>query len=317
MTTYILTMTRYFYLLALLFFQFTYAQNTDRFSTDLRITPLVEGTLLQPDSENPIPLVILIGGSGPIDRDGNQMMSKSNALRLLAEGLFNQEIASFRYDKRIVRMMQNGSVDESTISFDQFVEDAEAVVNYFKADQTFSKILVCGHSQGSLVGMLATQGNADGFISIAGAGQTIDGVIVDQLAKQAPGLKENARKSFEELRQNGVAENFSPGLSSIFRKSLQPFLLSWMKYDPGSLIAGLQVPALIINGDKDLQVQLSEAQLLQNARPSARFEIIPDMNHVLKEIKGDDLDNSKSYNEPNRPLHPELIGVISSFVGSI
>lgn len=310
-------MSRSLFFLALFFFQCTYAQNTDRFSTDLRITPLVEGTLLKPKSGNPLPLVILIGGSGPIDRDGNQMMSKSNSLRLLAEALFKEGIASFRYDKRIVKLMKTGSVDESTMSFDQFVEDAEAVVNYFRSDQTFSSIIVCGHSQGSLVGMLATEGNADGFISIAGAGQTIDRVIVDQLAKQAPGLKENARESFADLRKNGLAENFSPGLSSIFRKSLQPFLLSWMKYDPGSLIARLEVPVLIVNGDKDLQVQLSEAELLQNAKPSARFEIIPDMNHVLKEIKGDDLDNSKSYNEPNRPLHPKLIGVISSFVRSI
>jgi pimeloyl-ACP methyl ester carboxylesterase len=307
-------MKKYLIILAFLVCGKPSAQNFEKFSEELKITPLVEGTLLLPkDVENP-KLVILLGGSGPIDRDGNQMMSKSNSLKLVAEGLFNEGIASFRYDKRIVKMMKNGSVDESTMSFDQFVEDAVAVIEHLKDRGTFSSIYLCGHSQGSLVGMIAAKGRANGFISLAGAGQAIDAVIVDQLAKQAPGLKENARESFDDLRQNGVAENFSPGLSSIFRRSLQPFLISWMKYDPQQEIASLDMPVLIVNGDQDLQVQLSEARLLYQARPSATFEIINGMNHVLKEVGDDDIENSKSYNEPNRPLHPRLIETISKFV---
>lgn len=291
------------------------AQQPNKYSQDLRISPHVEGTLLKVKSEK-VPLVILIGGSGPIDRDGNQLMTQSNSLKYLAEGLFKNEIASFRYDKRIVKMMKRGSVDERTISFDDFIEDARQVIDFFDDNPDFTKIVVCGHSQGSLVGMIAASDKADAFISLAGAGQPIDSVIVDQLAKQAPGLKENARASFRDLRETGKASNFSPGLSSIFRESLQPFLISWMKHDPGKIIAGLDMPVLIVNGDKDLQVQVSEAELLHAAKPGARLKIVRDMNHVLKRIEGDDIDNSKSYNEPGRPLHPDLVELLSSFIKS-
>lgn len=283
-------------------------------SEDIEISPLVEGTLLIPDSENKPPLVIIVGGSGPIDRNGNQMMMKNNSLKLLAEGLYDNKIASFRYDKRLIKIMKMGQIQEEKIDFDHFVEDALAILDHFKGDDRFNKIYVLGHSQGSLVGMMAAKERADGFISIAGAGQPIDDVIVYQLEKQAPGLKENARQSFDDLRVNGVAQNYSPGLASIFRPSIQPFIFSWMRYDPAVELAKLDMPVLIVAGDQDLQVQLAEADLLKAAKPEAEVKIIRKMNHIFKEIEGDDIENSKSYNEYNRPVIPELILVVTNFI---
>lgn len=296
------------------FFGIVSAQKTDFTTEEVKITPLVEGTLLAPDKTDQVPLVILIAGSGPTDRNGNQMMMKNNSLKFLAEGLLANGIASFRYDKRIMRIMKMGQIDERKINFDHFIEDAVAVLNHFKNDERFSSVTIIGHSQGSLVGMVAAQQGADKFVSIAGAGQEIDDVIIDQLRAQAPGLTENAQNSFNDMRTKGVAENYSPGLSSIFRPAIQPFLITWMQYDPRGEIAKLDIPVLIVNGDKDLQVQVSEAQLLYGAKPNAALEIIENMNHIFKEIEGDDLDNQKSYNEGNRPVMPELIEIITNFV---
>ena len=290
-----------------------FAQSDNTNAQNLRITPLVSGTLMIPDVESP-PLVILIAGSGPTDRDGNQQMMKNNSLRYLAEELYKQGVASFRYDKRIVQQMKDGSIDERQIRFQDFIDDAAAVIDRFKAEDNFSRVVVIGHSQGSLVGMVAAQGRADGFVSIAGAGQEIDDVIVDQLSKQAPGLVDNARQSFDDLRANGVAQNFSPGLASIFRSDIQPFILTWMQYDPKVEIGKLDMPVLIINGEKDFQVQVSEAEILKNARPDARMIIIPKMNHIFKEIEGSDMDNAKSYNDYKLPVMPELVDAISGFV---
>ncbi len=291
------------------------AQNKPYNSEDISITPLIDGTLLTPETNGKIPLAIIIGGSGPTDRNGNQQMVVNNSLKFLAEGLYKNGIATFRYDKRIVKQMKLRTVNEKNIRFDDFIDDAIAILKYFKKDQRFSKIYIIGHSQGSLVGMMAAQSGADGFVSIAGAGQEIDDVIVDQLAKQAPGLVDNARTSFDDLRANGVAYNYSPGLASIFRKDIQPFIYTWMQYDPKVEIAKLNIPVLIINGDKDTQVQVSEAELLKNAKPDAEYIIIPKMNHIFKEIEGNDLENSKSYNIYNLPVMPELVEVISSFIG--
>lgn len=298
----------------LFFFGIASAQPKTYKSEDISITPLIDGTLIIPETTEKPPLAIIIGDSGPIDRNGNQQMSENNSLRLLAEGLYENNIASFRFDKRIVKQMKRRSLDEKNTHFGDFIEDATAVLQYFKKDQRFSKIYIIGHGEGSLTGMVAAQNGANGFVSIAGAGQEIDDVIIDQLAQQAPGLVDNARSAFDDLRANGVAYNYSPGLASIFRKEIQPFVFSWMQYNPNVEISKLKIPVLILNGDKDLQVQVSEAELLKNAKPDAEYKIIPNMNHIFKKIDGNDLENSKSYNIYNLPVMPELINSISDFI---
>lgn len=301
-------------IILLLFGGMVSAQTKKYTSKDLSISPLIDGTLLTPEATVKLPLAIIIGGSGPTDRNGNQQMMENNSSKLLAEGLYENGIATFRYDKRIVKQMKQRNIDEKNIRFDDFIDDAVAVVTYFKKANAFSKIYIIGHSQGSLVGMVAAQNNADGFVSIAGAGQSIDAVIIDQLTKQAPGLTDNARTAFDELRTNGVTSNYSPGLASIFRKDIQPFIRNWMLYDPKVEIVKLNIPVLIINGTKDLQVQISEAELLRDAKPDVTYNIIENMNHIFKEVKGNDLENSKSYNIYNLPVMPELIAVVSEFI---
>ncbi len=303
-----------FILFFLLLFGICSAQEVIITSEEKSITPLIDGTLIIPETSVKLPLVIIIQGSGPIDRNGNQFMQKNNSLRFLSEGLYTNGIASFRYDKRIVKLLRRGTLIEKDIKFGDYIADAISVIDYFKEDERFSKIIIIGHSQGSLVGMIAAQGRADEFISLAGAGQEIDNVILDQLAIQIPGLKDNARQAFDDLRVNGVTINYSPGLASIFRPAIQQFLLEWMQYNPQVEIVKLDMPVLIINGDRDIQVEVSEAEKLKAAKPDAQYVIIPFMNHIFKKINGDDLVNSKSYNEYNRPVMPELIEIISGFI---
>ncbi|MCZ4320307.1 alpha/beta hydrolase [Aequorivita viscosa] len=298
----------------LLFIGIATAQNKKYNAENISITPLVDGTLLIPENNEKQVLAIIIGDSGPVDRNGNQQMMVNNSLKLLAEGLYQNNIASFRYDKRIVKQMKSRALTEKNIQFDDFIDDAIAIIQYFKKDNRFSEIHIIGHGQGSLVGMVAAQKGVASFISIAGAGQELDDLIVAQLEQQSPGLVGSARNSFDDLRANGAAYNYSPGLASIFRKELQPFIYTWMQYNPNTEIKKLDIPVLIINGEKDIQVQVSEAELLKKARPDAEYEIIPNMNHIFKEIEGNDLENSKSYNIYNLPVIPKLISVISDFV---
>lgn len=294
-----------------------FAQNgTKLIQKDISVSAFIDGTILTPETSSKSPLVILIAGSGPTDRDGNQQMMTNNHLKFLAEGLYKKGIATFRYDKRIIKQMKDRTINEESIRFDDFIKDAQDIVAYFKRSDAFSKIIILGHSQGSTVGMIAAQDGVDGYISIAGPGRSIDNVIVEQLSQQAPGLKDNARMAFDELAANGSTQNYSPGLASIFRPSIQPFIRSWMKYDPAVEIAKLDVPVLIIAGNKDLQVLASEGEVLKTAKPDATYTIIKNMNHPLKELKADDDDlvNQKSYNEPRRPVIPELIEAVATFV---
>ena len=289
-------------------------QAQDNFiANDLRINQYVEGTLLAPRQET-VPLAIIINGSGPVDRNGNEMMTKNNSAKKLAEALAIKGIATFRYDKRTLKAQQL-NIDEKDMRFDDFIDDAKAVIKRFSELPNYSSLYIIGHSQGSLVGMIAAQEKADGFISIAGAGQTIDNLIVEQIGRQMPGLEESARTAFNELRANGKVKDYNQGLASLFKKSIQPFMFSWMKYDPQQEIKKLEMPVLIINGDNDLQVNTNEAEKLKAARPDAELIIIENMNHIYRIIdKNDDIANQKSYNEPQRPISNEMVEQISNFI---
>ena len=289
------------------------AQNKNYTSQEINVNKHVEGTLLLPNTiENP-KLAIIIAGSGPTDRNGNQNFMQNNALKKLAESLSESGIATFRYDKRIVKQIRMNNVDPN-ITFDDFVNDAIAVVDYFKTKGLFSKIFVIGHSQGSLVGMLATKDRADGFISLAGAGQTIDGVITEQVGTMDPSLVEPTKKAFTQMKDGKIVSDYPPALTSIFRADLQPFIRNWMQYDPQVLLKDLNVPSLIINGTKDLQVSVDEAKRLKESSNTAELIIIDNMNHVLFEIEGGQLENSKSYNESFRAISETLVSSIRTFI---
>lgn len=284
---------------------------------NIHINKYVDGTLTTPVSGDATSLVIMIQGSGPVDRNGNMPMMKSDFSKKIARQLAENGIASFRYDKRSLKMKEL-NIGEDEMRFDDFIEDANSVIDYFKQKKEYKKLIVAGHSQGSLVGMIAAQGKADAYISLAGAGQPIDNVITEQIGKQAPGLKESTRQTFDELKEKGSASSYNPMLQSIFRPSLQPFILSWMKYDPAQEIAKLQMPVLIVNGTADIQVPVRDAEMLKEADPDAELVILDKMNHIFRKMDSDDaLTNTKTYNEPNRPLHPELIPELVEFIKNL
>lgn len=301
--------------LAFLVFGCAFGQDATMISTELSINKFIDGTLLTPKSGESAQLAIIIADAGPTDRNGNQNFLKSNVLKKLAEGLTKNGIATFRYDKRIVKQILKNKVDPNIV-FDDFVTDAKAIVDYFVNDKQFKQLYIVGHSQGSLVGMLASKANVSGFVSLAGAGNSIDEVIIDQVAVMDSALVAPAQKAFESLRQGKTTTDYPKVLGSIFSADVQPFMMNWMQYHPQELMAALDIPVLVVNGTKDLQVSVEEATLLERAAKNADLKIIDHMNHVLFIINGSKLENSKSYNESFRPISTELIMVVSEFIKS-
>lgn len=291
----------------------SFSQDTNFIIQDIAINNLIDGTLLIPNEVEKPNLVIIIGGSGPTDRNGNQSFLKNNSLKKLAEELSSNKIATFRYDKRIVKQIKQGNIDRN-IMFDDFVTDAISVITFFKKNHSFNHIFILGHSQGSLVGMLAAEGRADGFISLVGVAQSIDNIVIEQIAKTYPSLSKDAESVFSHLRKGQKTDIYPMELASVFNKDIQSFMMNWMQYNPQEEIKKLQMPILIINGTKDLQVEPKEAKQLYEAVPSSTLELIDNMNHVLVTIEGDNLENSKSYNESFRKISPNLIEALLKFV---
>ena len=289
-----------------------FSQEKNYDSLQVSIDPEVQGTLLSPKGENQPPLAILIAGSGPTDRDGNQALFKNNSLKYLAEGLAQKGIATFRYDKRVIAQINNATVQEEKMTFEDEVNDALLVVNHFK--DKYKKIILIGHYEGSLIGLLVAQKVVvSKFVSISGAGNSSARLIEEQIGKNAPQLKEESQKIISQLRKGELVENISLYLAPVFRKSVQPYLISWFKYEPTKEIAKLQIPILIVQGTNYLQVEDKEAQLLKEAQPKAQLLLIEGMNHVLKKVKTLE-ENQQSYLNPDLPIPGELVEGIASFI---
>jgi alpha/beta superfamily hydrolase len=312
-------MKKLLYILILIASSAAFSQNNPLFKTEnIAVNSLLNGTLYTPlKQNNTTKLVILIAGSGPTNRNGNQIGLTNNSLKLLAESLVNNGIAVYSYDKRIFAQMASGKLDEASLTFDNFIDDAKAVILYFKNQKKYHSITVAGHSEGALIGMVAANGNADAYISIAGAGRPIDEVLLEQIEKQAPFLKEEVEKNLASLKSGNTFELKNQMLASLFRASVQPYMISWIKYNPQNEIKKMQIPSLLINGDKDIQVSVQDAQLLQQAQPNAQLHIIPNMNHIFKVIKGDDTENKASYTNPELPICVELTSIITTFIRSL
>ena len=277
-------------------------------------TSEIKGTLLTPNTIKKIPLVIFIAGSGPTDRNGNSGMLKNNSLKFLAEELSLNNIGSYRFDKSIITAVKKEDFKEENVRFEDEVEEIKEIIAHFKQNKSFSKIYVLGHSQGSLIGILAAKNGADGLISIAGAGKPIDAIIIEQIEKQAPFLKEDTVHILAELKRGKLVDNINPNLIALFRKSVQPYLISWIQYNPQQEIHRLDIPILIVHGTKDIQVNVDEAELLKEANLNATLIIISNMNHIFKKIDGDMIENQKSYNNPELPVMNELTQSIVSFI---
>jgi len=289
-----------------------FSQEKNYDSLQVSIDPEVQGTLLSPKGENQPPLAILIAGSGPTDRDGNQAQLKNNSLKYLAEGLAQKGIATFRYDKRVIAQINKATVQEEKMTFEDEVNDALLVVNHFK--DKYKKIILIGHSEGALIGLLVAQKVVvSKFVSISGAGNSSATLIEEQIGKNAPQLKEESQKIISQLRKGELVDNISPYLAPVFRKSVQPYLISWFKYEPAKEITKLQIPILIVQGTNDLQVEDKEAQLLKEAQPKAQLLLIEGMNHVLKKVKTLE-ENQQSYLNPDLPISGELVEGIASFI---
>lgn len=285
------------------------------------LTGRVEGTLELPAHSLPVPVVLIIAGSGPTDRDGNSRVlpGRNNSLKMLAAGLAEHGIASLRYDKRGIAASRAAMTKEDDVRFDHFVSDAEGWIKQLRADPRFSTITVLGHSEGSLIGMIAArEANADGYVSIAGTGRNAKDIIAAQLAAQLPpAVVEQSKQIMNKVELGEKVDSIPPFLAALFRPSVQPYLRSWFKYTPTAEIAKLTIPTLVAQGTTDIQVSEEDAKLLANALPSARLLVVEGMNHVMKNAPPGRAEQMPTYSDPTLPVVPKLIDDVVEFVKAV
>ena len=276
----------------------------------------LKGTLSLPTKKTKT-AILMISGSGPTDRDGNSAVGLlNNSLKMVAQSLSNSGYATLRFDKRGIAASKAAVEDLQKVRFDDFVEDTRLWIDFLQK-RGFKRIVVAGHSQGSLVGMLASQNNpnVNGFISIAGIADEVGYTLEKQLKLQAPILVEEAKTTLDSMRAGYTVKKVHPLLNPLFGPQIQDFLKSYMKYTPSVEIQKLTIPILIINGTTDLQVSVDDAKKLNENAAKAKLLIIDDMNHVLKNAPKDDMaSNIATYNNPSLPLSNGLMEGMITFI---
>ncbi|MBA5708276.1 alpha/beta hydrolase [Pseudomonas fulva] len=278
---------------------------------------VLHGSLLLPQQDTPPPVVLIIAGSGPTDRDGNNPAGgRVDNLKRLALLLANANIASVRYDKRGVAASQPATPDERDLSVERYVADVVAWGHKLKADPRFGSLILIGHSEGALIASLAAeQAGASAVISLAGSGRPMAEVVREQLAERLPPAQ-LARGSalLDRLEAGQTSLDVPAPLRQVFRPSVQPYLITLFRQDPAAAFARLPMPALIVQGRNDVQVDVADAQKLKDAKPDAHLVLIEGMNHMLRISPKDMSEQRESYQNPQLPLARELGEQIVTFI---
>ncbi|HEY8930077.1 MAG TPA: alpha/beta hydrolase [Mucilaginibacter sp.] len=284
------------------------------------LTGTISGSLVMP--KNPsgkIPVVLIIADEGLTDRDGNNAKTgvTADTYKILANDLGKNGIASVRYDKRLTGASVTKS-KESELRFEDYGDDALNLLQMLDQDQRFSKIVMFGHGEGALVGMLAvTDSPAKGLISVDLPADNYDKILKDKVKNRSQFIQDEFKTFLDSLRKGKLTEKIDVALYDVAKPTMQNFVMSKCRYDPVRGIKRVKVPLLIIQGTTDKAVPTENGARLKKAKSDATYLEIKGMNHVLRDAPPDEEANTATYTKPELPLKPELVPAIVEFVNKI
>jgi hypothetical protein len=288
----------------------------------------LKGTMLAPDAAavrdaaaGAGAVVLIIPGSGPTDRDGNNTSGVLAApYRLLAQGLAARGITTVRIDKRGLFGSAAATPNPNAVTIGDYVADVHAWSTVIRQSTRASCVWLLGHSEGGLIAMAAARSpDVCGLLLVAAPGRPLGVILREQLEANpanAPVLGQ-ALSTLDALEAGKHVDTtgMHPALLRLFRPEVQGFLIDAFTYAPAKLLKDYKKPVLIIQGRRDLQVQETDAQSLKAADPQASLVLLPDVNHVLKTVATDDRRaNVSTYGDASLALAPGVVPAIADFL---
>jgi pimeloyl-ACP methyl ester carboxylesterase len=277
------------------------------------------GTLTVPRAAaGKVPVVVIIAGSGPTDRNGNSLMGiRPNSYAQLAWRLAEKGIATLRYDKRVLPATK-GTVDITRLTLEDFAADARAAADSLARDARFSRVVLLGHSEGSALALIAARQGPPvaGVISVSGLGRSLGVVIREQLARQFDSATlVRYDTAMAQYLRGETPNDVPPALAVLFVPINQHFMKSLASFDPPAAIRAVRQPVLIVQGGQDLQVTVADAERLHGGKADAQFVVIPQANHVLKQTAATTLQGQMpTYQDPTAPIMPEVVTAIADWI---
>jgi dienelactone hydrolase len=267
------------------------------------------GILLMPNViENP-PVVILLGGSGPTDKDGT--VGPNKVLKDIAVGLSSMGIATYRFDKRTIKYGSEIQHNISKFGIEQeVIEDAISAVKLIKnyPNTKYSKIFIAGHSLGAYCAPLVAKNSKDvlGIILLAGNARPLEDLILEQYtyiysldsidSQEKAELKkieeQVARVKNTKLLKASQEKDLPLNLNSYYWQSLK-------KYDHIKTAKSIKQPVLVLQGERDYQVTMKDYEIWTkelSSNTKNKFISYPKLNHLF--ISGDSKSIPEEYDKP-------------------
>ena len=279
----------------------------------------VVGTLSGP---NDGPAMVLIPGSGPTDRNGDNPMGLTGGVFVqLAEALNAEGIAVLRYDKRGMFGSQAAIADGNAVTLGAYADDARGFVDLLR-DRGRECVWLAGHSEGGVVALTEAARNPEGLcgvLLIATPGRPLLDVIEAQLSAQLPpAMMGPVAEGLASLRAGKTfdVETLAPPLRAMFNPGVQPYLIDAGNADPAALAGQVSVPMLILSFDEDIQVVEEDADALSAGQPGATRVDLPNVNHAFKPVAAgaDRMTNVATYADADLKIDPAIADTIVAFV---
>jgi pimeloyl-ACP methyl ester carboxylesterase len=279
----------------------------------------LSGTLTLPaQATGPVPVALIIAGSGPTDRDGNSILGvRTDLYQKVAWALAGEGIASVRYDKRGL----GGSASSAgvpLVTFDDFADDAATGAKALTADRRFSRVVLAGHSEGAGLATRAANRGAPvaGVVMMSGLGRGFRIVLREQLGRQFDaGQMAEFERIMDAYLGDGPMPELPENLRALFPPSARRFVQTAVAIDPADEARRTPVPLLVVQGATDIQVTVADAEKLGAARPDARVVVIPKANHLFVHAETADLESqTATYTDAKLPLVAELIPALVDFI---
>lgn len=263
-------------------------------------------------------VAVIIPGSGPTDRDGNNPLGvKAQSYRLLAQALARNGIASIRFDKRGMFASRKAIADPNAVTIADYAADAQTWARLAAQRAGARCAWLVGHSEGGLVALKAAQDPKGlcGIILLASPGRPIGTVMREQF-KANPANAPILAPALAMLDNLEAGQTIAPSelpapLNQMFPLPVQRFLIDTMKLDPAALARSAKVPVIVVQGAEDMQVSVADARVLAGSRRNIPLHVLPGVNHVLKQVPvGDRAANMRSYSDPDLPVAQSVVDAV-------
>ncbi len=260
----------------------------------------LSGTLCMPDGIGPFPVVLMVHGSGPLDRDENFRSVKLNIFKTLAGHLCEAGIASLRYDKR---GCGKSTGDYHTAGHQDLVDDAIACFDALARSSLCleNRIYVLGHSEGTIIApqMTFKRPTIAGLILLNPFVQKMDIILLQQARhiteaiRVQTGPKGLVLRIATKLTGDPIVSQAkllrrlkttdTPTIRHLFQKIPAKWLREMLAMNPEDIFRSVTTPMLLIGGEKDVQCDPADVDhIAALSRGPVDAYVFKDLTHILR-----------------------------------